>query len=132
MNKNKIFFTPEETVRHLHNLKAVIESEPCIANDDDTPGNKSTTCNWGLCTESRKVYDQESDSLFEKRFAPKYHLQCPMDKQKANPKEAHQVEASGCFYRCRIFKDGVRSRDKLLPLVELSIQRYQELSKQDK
>jgi hypothetical protein len=74
--------------------------------DDTTPGNKSMSCSWGLCHESKATWPDAQDHTFpvdfeiSGRLSPldtaKEHL-CPMDRR-----EKH--DGNGCFYTCRIFQ----------------------------
>lgn len=119
-----IRFKPSETLRHLKNLKKVIETEPLQLVDSDTPGDKYTEANWGLCTNSKKVYNKPSDSMFKERFVPKYHDVCPMDRNKDG-------SPYGCFYRCRLFKERLRDKDKAIELVNISIEKYKKMSEDE-
>jgi len=78
--------------------------------DDTTPGDKSTTCTWGLCSEAKEAWPDAQDHLFPKdfeehgRIAPKYLRSgwlCPVDSR--DPKAAKK-DLNGCFHTCRIFQ----------------------------
>lgn len=111
-----IYHTHEETVRHLQNLKEVIADTDLVLVDDDFIGDKKTEASWGLCTFNPRVYDQPSDFLFGN--SRKYHLVCPMDSNQ------DLRSASGCFYRCKLFKGEVTGKEEATRLVNISIEKY--------
>lgn len=72
-----------DAIREL--LRRVEADEPIMLIDDDSLGNKSTSCHWGMCaagfTDVRKRAQRN----------------CPFDKAK-------EYNAYGCFWRCKLFK----------------------------
>jgi hypothetical protein len=75
--------------------------------DDDTPGNKSTECTWGLCSGEVSAWPDAQDHLWPDKFtvhgrvAPLYlkpTQKCPMDRRPLK-----DSDMNGCFYTCRIF-----------------------------
>lgn len=95
----------------LRRIRATIESEPLRSDDDTTPGNKSTTCNWGACSDRREHYPTPELHQFPQDFAdvgrvsslqpPEGH-HCPM--RKTGPADTDSERASGCFWQCRVFQ----------------------------
>lgn len=101
----------------------IIAGEPFVAWDDDTPGNKDTHASWGLCNNDAAAWPDAEDHLWPDQFenngrvAPKYrgqHQPCPIQTKGG---------ATGCFYRCRIFKSqmGPKSRQTAIDLYEAQI-----------
>lgn len=107
-----LYISDGQYLAALENLRKGIESGvPLKAIDDTTPGDKSTTCSWGLCSEERRVWPDKAMQLFPdhfpQRIAPKYrgkHHKCPMDRRTPEEAEKGLGYGSGCFYHCRIFQ----------------------------
>lgn len=84
--------------------KAIANGRPLQAYDDTTPGNKSTSCSWGLCHESAETWPDAQDHTFpvsferDKRIStlPTGH-NCPLDFDPA-------YKNGGCFWTCRVFQ----------------------------
>lgn len=84
-----------EALREL--LRRVEDGEPIALCDDDTLGNKSTSCHWGFCSaELAHVKKREQKN-------------CPFDKEAAG-----EFRRFGCFWRCRLFK-GRSGYARLMP-----------------
>lgn len=108
---SSINFTFQEYLAALKRLRALIADGLSFrSDDDDTPGNKSTSCSWGLCSDDRAQWPDPEMHLWPKQFishgrvAPKYfhrHHFCPFDSQEGNL-------SNGCFYRCRHFQKNLR------------------------
>lgn len=83
---------------------AIAKGRPLRACDDTTPGNKSTSCSWGMCHDSAETWPDAQDHIFPADFEDRGRVaplrapgRCPMDtRQEGGP--------SGCFYTCRIFQ----------------------------
>ena len=104
----------------LKRLRIFIESENLFCDDDTTLGNKSTTCNWGICTDSNGVWNSAELHTFPKDFddygrisaiEPPEGYDCPMREGK---------DLSGCFYQCRVFnrRKKTPTREEALLLVD--------------
>jgi len=98
----------KKTLEVLRRLYEVVLVEELKAEDSTTIGNKYTRANWGFCTEDPKIYPDASLHIFpddfEKRgrMTPMEHkCDCPMRlRLEGDPDD---MNASGCFYQCRIF-----------------------------
>lgn len=96
--------------------------------DSDEPGNKFTTCTWGLCSDEKEAWPDAEDHLWPDQFesagrvAPKYRGKghaCPMSRGN---------RSDGCFYDCRIFqkRDGERvTKEVALALYDAAIAKHQ-------
>lgn len=97
-----------EALKRVKNL--IVKGVTLHACDDTTPGDKSTTCSWGLCSEAKDAWPDAVDHLWPLEFlrhnrrAPKYlqdgHI-CPIDSR--DPATAKK-DMNGCFHTCRVFK----------------------------
>jgi len=83
---------------------AIADGRPLDAYDDTTPGDKSTSCSWGLCHDSADTWPDAQDHIFPVDFERRgriSHLEapglCPMDTRK-------EKTGNGCFWSCRVFK----------------------------
>lgn len=116
--------------RYLAVLKriraAIANGRKLKAYDDTTPGNKSTSCSWGLCHESKETWPDAQDHTFPEDFKREGRISpldnghehpCPMDRR-----GPHQGDYNGCFYTCRIFK----SRKQPKPSREEALRLYDE------
>lgn len=97
-----IYLNKNQYIQILKNLKKHITIADFRAIDSDSGGDKFTTCSWGLCCDSRFVYDKVEYDLFpEKNFedgtiTPKYcspELKCPHDNR-------DKPDLNGCFNHC--------------------------------
>lgn len=87
-----------------------------IADDDETPGNKSMQCTFGRCTENRDVWLEPRLNTFPKsRLAYNRVTQielssrCPFDRR-------DEKEWNGCFWKCEIFKGRSGHYSKQMPM----------------
>jgi hypothetical protein len=94
--------------------------------DDTTPGDKSTECSWGLCSEDKEAWPDAQDHLWPDQFlkdgrvAPKYPKKgnsCPLDARPTS-KEFRR----GCFFTCRVFNP---VKGEKIPTREQAIQFYE-------
>lgn len=115
----KLYLTDEQYLGILDRLQKRIEdNSPLVYRDSTTPGDKYTYCSWGLCSADKVIYPTPDLQLFPdhfpERISPKYttrrHL-CPFDKRDV------LKHAGGCFYHCRIFRDGPVTREQALNLI---------------
>ena len=109
----------------LGRLRKIIESRKLKYVDSDSPGDKYTECNWGLCSDLKELWPTPElhtwpyDFLNNGRVAPigrgKYC--CPMDTREDGG------GGNGCFYTCRVFqrKHKTPSREEALALVDAKI-----------
>lgn len=100
-------------------LKRITEGLKLKYFDDDTIGNKSTHCSWGLCSEDREAWPDAQDHLwpdqFPRRIAPLY----PRDKQKCPFDYREKHDGQGCFYTCRFFNPKGRKKPGKAEAMEL-------------
>lgn len=107
--------------------QAIANGRPLIAYDDTTPGNKCTSCSWGLCHDSAETWPDAQDHIFPVDFERRkrvstldYDLKCPMVR---DPK----FQGGGCFWVCRVFQaDKAQPRptkDEALKLYDEAISR---------
>jgi hypothetical protein len=108
-----IYLSDERYLAALERIRALIASGtvPFSAYDDTTPGNKSTACSWGLCSDDKEAWPDADDHLWPDQFtkhdrvAPLYrrpHHRCPFDtRQNIGP------SGNGCFYTCIHFHNRV-------------------------
>lgn len=89
---------------------AIAKGRKLVAYDDETPGDKSTSCSWGLCHESAETWPDAQDHTFPKDFEKYKRIsplsapgKCPMDKRET-------LGGSGCFWTCRVFQAGKGKR----------------------
>lgn len=94
--------------------------------DDETVGSKSTECSWGMCTTAEEQWPDADDQTWPEsyrkhgRVAPRQfplRAGCPLDRATGTKDESHL----GCFYRCRVFQDGLRDRTGALNLYDDAI-----------
>lgn len=119
--------------RYLAALKRmrdlIAAGKALLAIDDETPGNKSTECSWGLCSREQVAWPDAEDHLWPDQFlkgriAPKYRNDphsCPFSKGN---------KTTGCFYDCRIFQArrpaNLPTRAEALRLYDEAIATYEE------
>ena len=107
--------------------KAIAEGRPLVAYDDTTPGDKSTSCSWGLCHDSAETWPDAQDHTFPVAFEKTGRIstletghQCPLD---FDP----DFQGGGCFWTCRVFqttkKRPLPSKDEVLELYDKAISR---------
>lgn len=106
-----IYLPKERYVAALKRIRGLIQrGEKLVAHDDTTPGDKSTSCSWGLCSEEKHAWPDVEDHLFPDDFtkygrvAPKYIRNghpCPIDSRTA---KEHKTDLNGCFHTCRVFQ----------------------------
>lgn len=118
---------PDRYLAVLTRLRdAILAGRPLDSDDDTTPGNKSTSCSWGLCHESAETWPDAQDHTFPVDFEQRgriSHLHapgpCPMDARTV-------ADGNGCFWTCRVFKArkyGKLTRAEALGLYEEAIAR---------
>lgn len=119
--------------------KLIVQGTTLHACDDTTPGDKSTTCSWGLCSEAKEAWPEAVDHLWPHEFlksnrrAPKYlragHL-CPIDSR--DPVSAKQ-DLNGCFHTCRVFQStGTTPRPSRATVIEWYDLRINQFSQKGK
>lgn len=106
-----IYLPKERYIAALERIKKlIVKGEKLVAVDDTTPGDKSTTCSWGLCSEAKQAWPDAEDHLWPDQFlkygrvAPKYLRNghpCPID---ARTPAEHKKDLNGCFHTCRVFR----------------------------
>jgi hypothetical protein len=116
----------------LKRMLGLIEGGVALHSEDSTEiGNKYTTCTWGMCFESRKLWPDAEDHLWPDEFtkrgriAPLYRDRgqlCPMD---LRARDSHAVvlltPPDGCFYSCSVFQ---ATKTKRAPTREQTIEFY--------
>lgn len=128
MSDTQKYINDDQYKRSLVNLRKVVETKPLIFVDDETPGNKTTECSWGLCSKSKDIWDDKEMhfsyiKLDSGDSGPKYRGKChacPHDRDIGNPKH----NPMGCFYRCRVFKPDHEPRptkEKTLQVIDILI-----------
>ena len=84
----------------------IAEGLPLRALDDTSPGNKSTSCTWGLCSIETGAWPDAADHSFpvefeehgrQTRLTLGANQRCPLDRRET-------PEQYGCFWSCRAFK----------------------------
>jgi hypothetical protein len=84
-----LYLSNAEWLAELKRVRALIAGGLKLDFDDnDTPGNKSTECSWGLPNPLPGIIRYRTHGQF-----------CPLDKRPMT--EGH---ADGCFYHCRLFQ----------------------------
>lgn len=105
---------------------------PLRAVDDNTPGDKSTTCTWGLCSEEREAWPDAQDHLWPDQFiergrvAPLYlkpKQKCPLDLR-----DLKDADLNGCFFTCRVFQAAKGARPSREEVIHLYDNRIKEVS----
>ncbi len=100
---SNLYLTNKQYLEALVRLKNIVNSTKLSYYDDTTPGDKDTSCTWGLCQESIKLWPTAELHLWPKdfpgRLAAKYRKKnhvCPNDYDSTNE--------NGCFYHCKFFQ----------------------------
>lgn len=97
-----------EAFTNMRNL--IQQGEPLKKDDCTDTGNKYTTCTWGMCTDSSKVYPKPEMHSFPQDFVDDAYVSalefpkgqhCPM--RVVDPEAADETPLFGCYYECRIF-----------------------------
>lgn len=123
-----LYMSDERYLVALERVRAQIaDSSELSSYDDETIGNKDTSCTWGLCSSHKEQWPDAEDHHWpwqftnQGRVAPLYRdngQHCPFDTD-----QDIDSRASGCFYRCEIFQHGLRSRTQALRLYDRTIQK---------
>lgn len=139
--KDDIYLSDERYLAALKRIRRQIAGGLGIeAEDSTTPGDKYTTCTWGLCSKMPQQWPDEEDWLLDKpirgMISAKYQREgqlCPMDRN-LEPEARSEFDGdypSGCFYRCRIFKrkrgQRLPTRAEALKLYDRAIDLYKDL-----
>ena len=105
------------------------------AYDDDSPGNKSSECSWGLCNTDPLIWPDAQDHTFPVDFDRHLRsspldakLRCPLDRR-PGPQIEDDGPASGCFYTCSVFQS---SRSNPVPTREQALAKYDDYIKRSK
>ena len=116
--------------------KLILKDVPLRAVDDTTPGDKSTTCTWGLCSDAKDAWPDAEDHLFPEDFtkygrvAPKYLRStwlCPID---ARDPSKTRSDLNGCFATCRVFQSKKRpTQGQVIDWYDLRIAQFKEKQK---
>lgn len=109
----------------LKRIKGLIETgTPLTAYDDNTPGNKSMGCSWGLCSESVEAWPDAQDHIWPHDFENKLRV-APLHSKRPCPLNAYVDPHRGCFYTCRVFNPArgaqVPTKDEALALYDTAI-----------
>ncbi len=127
-----IHLSDERYLAALKRMRDLIASgHRFTSHDDDSPGNKSMACSWGLCSDDKEAWPDATDHLWPDEFiargrvAPLYRQKphmCPFD-----TREKHT--GNGCFYTCLHFKKGVRpTKEQALELYDRMISKLDSTS----
>jgi hypothetical protein len=116
-----LYMRNSEYLAAMERLKKIVSEKKLDFFDDTTPGDKDTSCTWGLCQDSIELWPTKELHLwpreFPQRLAPKYlkkHHVCPNDYDPTNE--------NGCFYHCKFFQrkaDGWGRQEVLTKIDEL-------------
>jgi hypothetical protein len=88
--------------------------------DDETIGNKSTECSWGMCCEQPSLWPEPEDHIWPESFirqgrvAPRRLADgqfCPFDRRE-KPKPDLENSPMGCFRRCMFFRPTTKRPDR--------------------
>jgi hypothetical protein len=121
---------------HLENLlrfrKTIAAGKKEEHFDDTTPGNKSTHCSWGMCSETPADWPEDRQHIWPQshaqhgRVAPRSlqkEQRCPFDN------DPNHQGPWGCFYRCRIFQASKKApkptREEAIKLYDQEIEKTQ-------
>lgn len=131
MRKSSLTLPDDRYLAALERQRARIENgNPLVFADDNTPGDKDTSCSWGLCDNNKEAWPDPQDHMWPDQFiergrvAPRYLEEkqtCPLD---TRPRP--NTSPNGCFYTCRIFqaKRGQRpDREETLRLYDVELAR---------
>ena len=121
---NSDALTTEQFVGVLKRIRRTIEDTPLSAVDSNTPGDKFTESNWGLCSELKEHYPTPELHTFPQDFMDSgrasplscgQDVKCPMRVKGQGP--------YGCFYDCRVFSKKFKtpSREEALQLYDAAI-----------
>jgi hypothetical protein len=122
INKRSVLKT-SEYVDVLKRIRKTVESDPLVAIDDDTPGAKSTSCNWGLCSDDKNHYPYPEMHTFPQDFAD-YGRMSQLRAAKPCPMmDSSKPSRGGCFWQCRVFSGKRKriSKDQALRLIDAKI-----------
>lgn len=114
----------EQYIETLKRIRQTIEKSPMVAIDDDSPGNKYTGCDWGLCGEIAEHYPTPELHTFPMDFVDSgriSQLSCSDDVK--CPMRVDGIGPMGCFYSCRVFgrKFKTPSKEEALHLYDEAI-----------
>lgn len=122
INKRRTL-TVEQYADTLRRIRKTVESEPLRAVDDVTPGAKSTTCNWGLCSGRKDHYPAPELHTFPQDFAD-YGRVSELEPPKPCPMMDVKVPSrGGCFWQCRVFQSKLKtpSRKEAIALIDAKL-----------
>jgi hypothetical protein len=121
MDTEDISMPQDRYIAAMKRLRALIEGGRQLTKEDsNTPGDKHTTCSWGLCADDAETWPDAEDHLWPDQFrehgrvAPKYlgnTQRCPMDRR-AGQQTSALAAVQGCFHTCRVFKRQIRNGDR--------------------
>lgn len=98
--------TIEQYRKVLINIRSTVEADPLKACDDTTPGAKSTTVSWGLCSGMSEHYPDPRMHIFPKDFVDRGRVTelNPPEGQSCHLRKDAPHDGSGCFWHCRVFQ----------------------------
>jgi len=137
-----LYLTDAQHISALKRMRdRIAQGGPLRAHDDTTPGNKSTDCSWGMCTNDPSFW-MKDELMFPDRGpirvgiladgspvlheSSKYHgegQQCPFDRRNGTENK----DSWGCFHHCRVFSRGrgekTPTQEEALRLYDVAIER---------
>jgi hypothetical protein len=122
--------TVEQNVQVLKNLRQQILHTGLVLDDSDVIGAKHTHCTWGMCTNSKKVWDRPEYHVWphsfktEDRIAPlNIVIRCHFDRRQ-------EGEHSGCYHECDIFSPTKErpSSEEVIAMIDRLISEYKSKS----
>ncbi|KAA0910650.1 hypothetical protein [Pusillimonas sp. ANT_WB101] len=114
----------DQYVATLRRIRKTIADAPLAAVDSNTPGDKYTASNWGLCSELKEHYPSPELHTFPMAFVDHGRmsaLSCGADVK--CPMRVSGMGGSGCFYDCRVFSKKFKtpSQEEALRLFDAAI-----------
>lgn len=101
-----IHLTDEQYLKVLEDqLSRLIDGKVVESFDCTDTGMKHTETNVGVCddglvTKDNSMWPEQFPHRKDMKYRRSHHI-CPLDKR-------HKGAAGGCFYRCRVFQEGLK------------------------
>jgi len=95
--------SPDRILVALKRLREKVSSSKLSGYDDTTVGCKNTECEWGLCSDSPKLWSDAQDHIFPYEFLNRERV-TPLQSKGVCPLQVESDNSSGCFHSCRFFQ----------------------------
>ncbi len=110
--------------------RRIAEGLPLVLCDDNSPGSRSTTATWGLCSDEREAWPDAEDHMWPEDFLGAAQRVAPLYRERSGQacafddlKRDADPTMRGCFWRCMLFRP--KPWRSPLPTREEAVQLYQ-------